>query len=75
MRDIQIQIERVEIKAKPRKLGRYHRTRRRGKKLCWFQPLNWTCEIVRDIECHHSFDVEEEITKVLMADILGSRND
>jgi len=67
-RQIQITIERVEVKAKPRRLGKMKRIRRRGKKLCYFKPLRWEVEMAPMVHWHHP-DLPDELEKLLTEQI------
>jgi hypothetical protein len=56
---MKIQIERVEVKANPRKLLGWRQVSRRGKrKFVW--RAQWKMMPAKDIVCHHSLDFDEE---------------
>jgi hypothetical protein len=65
VREIKIQIERVEIKARPRRLECRKTVRKGNRKFVYKVPVRWTCEPMRDIVCHHDVDSLEEISKFL----------
>lgn len=68
MRTIEIKIETVEVKARARRILDARVTKRwRGRKFVMRIP--WRLEPVQDIVCHHSLDIEEELTAALTSEI------
>ncbi len=68
-RSISIQIETVEVKAKPRRLERRHRIRWRGKRMFYIKPLVWSIEPSRNIVSHYGLDSEDKLTNAYMTGI------
>lgn len=65
-------METIEVKARPRKLGRYHTVRRRGKKFNWFEPLRYTIEMLPMVHCH-ALDIEDILSLNITKEITNGR--
>ena len=72
------QVKEISIKIKTIRVGWVRQTvHHRGKKFVygyWRKPrklaAGWTIEPVQDIVCYHDMSMEEELTKILTAEIL-----